>query len=621
MRAALVGDSVGTAKLSSPITSREFRTFVRRRLKTASDRVLLRILIAGREGDLVELSGPELCARSIELARNYCQAPQSTVVLLLLPHSAELFLLYLGLLLEGRLPAILAWPTNRVDPEKYQRNILHQIRSLPAGQLITLPRLAKNLDAGVPYTTTACRIHEFERFESSFSMHLDVPHVEKQKTHYVEPGVPEDALFLQFSGGTTGNQKCVVVTAPMLVQQLKRLTEVLQFRQEDGVASWLPLYHDMGLIACFWLPLWNAASSIHFAATEWLLDPGMLFHFMSRYLATFCWLPNFAFTYLAGQKRRVDPAVNVSHVRAWINCSEPVRERSFRTFTEAFSELGVRRDQCQASYAMAENVFAVTQTTLGTPPSSFPRMRLKGTSSDERRVAQKLPDDHYVSSGSNLNGMAFRVRRGNGELCGDAVLGEIEINGESLFGGYWDRYGFHRQALTHDGWYVTGDYGCSLHGDLYVIGRTKDIIITSGVNVFPEDIEALVNTLEGVYPGRVVAFGVDDEARGTESLAVVAEMRGEFNNSSAARLEVQIRRLIPLVLAVPVRHVLVTPERWILKSTAGKISRRETRLRFLDELSTTQNGAGVSDNVIRDPAVPAQAANSSVPDSDRLCWG
>jgi len=95
----------------------------------------------------------------------------------------------------------------------------------------------------------------------------------------------------------------------------------------------------------------------------------------------------------------------------------------------------------------------------------------------------------------------------------------------------------------------------------------------------------------------------------------------EGGDSSAARLEVQIRRLIPSVLAVPVRHVLVTPERWILKSTAGKISRRETRLRFLDELSTTQNGAGVSDNVIRDPAVPAQAANSSVPDSDRLCWG
>lgn len=96
--------------------------------------------------------------------------------------------------------------------------------------------------------------------------------------------------------------------ATMLVNQLSRLTEALRFTREDGVASWLPTYHDMGLIACSWLPMWNEAASIQFAATEWLLDPGMLFHFMSKYQATFCWLPNFAFTYLAGPKKTWIPA-------------------------------------------------------------------------------------------------------------------------------------------------------------------------------------------------------------------------------------------------------------------------------------------------------------------------
>ncbi len=568
------------------MTSDSFRTLLRERLESAPDRVVLRILASRRESDLVELTGPELCARSIALARRYCQAPMAGVVLLLLPHSAELFLLHLGLLLIGRLPAILPWPTNRIDPEKYQHNVLHQLRSLPATQLLTLPGLARNLDPGMPFTVTECPINEFQRFESLFSMQLNVAQVEKQNAHPPGACAPEDALFLQFSGGTTGNQKCVVVTAQMLVNQLERLSQTLQFNREDGVASWLPLYHDMGLIACFWLPLWNEAASIQMAASEWLIDPGMLFHFMSKYRATFCWLPNFAFAYLAAQKERIDRTLNLAHVRAWINCSEPVRHHSFEAFREAFSGLGVRSEQCQASYAMAENVFAVTQTPLGKAPATLSRLSVKATSIDQRQTSYNLLNDRYVSSGYSLEKTAFRIRRSNGELCGDAEAGAIEIRGESLFCGYWGKDGFQSQFLTADEWYVTGDYGFAHGNDLYVIGRIKDIIITNGVNVFPEDIESLLHTVKGLYPGRVVAFGVDDEPRGTESLAVVAEMRGEFNSSSAAALEIQIRRLISSVFGIAPRYVLVTPERWIVKSTAGKISRRETRLRFLRESSS-----------------------------------
>ena len=117
---------------------------------------------------------------------------------------------------------------------------------------------------------------------------------------------PEEALFLQFSGGTTGDQKCVVVTAPMLVNQLNRLSKTLQFNRGYALLSWLPMYHDMGLIACFWLPLWNEACSTQFAVSDWLMGPGLLFHLMSTYRATFCWLPNFAFAYLAAQKERLD---------------------------------------------------------------------------------------------------------------------------------------------------------------------------------------------------------------------------------------------------------------------------------------------------------------------------
>jgi fatty-acyl-CoA synthase len=570
------------------MTADQFRALLRQRLESVPDRVLLRVLVAGRENGLVELTGVQLLARSVELAQNYCQAPLSGVVLLLLPHSVELFLLHLGLLLLGRLPAILAWPTNRIDPEKYQRNLLHQLQSLPASQLLTVPRLARNLGPGLPFAVTECPINDCKRLESLFSVDLTFPRIEKQYPHRVEADVPEEALFLQFSGGTTGNQKSVVVTTPMLVNQLDRLSKALEFNRDDGVVSWLPMYHDMGLIAGFWLALWNAAPSTQFAASEWLMDPGMLFHLMSKYRATFCWLPNFAFAYLAAQKERVERTETLGHVRAWINCSEPVRGRSFNAFTEAFSALGVRPEQCQACYAMAESVFAVTQTPLGGVPATFSRLAVEGASLDQRQTSYSLLDDYYVSSGQNLPDTAVRIRRSTGDICGDAVAGAIEIRGPSMFCGYWGKDGFKNQSLTADGWYVTGDYGFTHMGDLYVIGRIKDMIIAAGVGVFPEDIEALVHTVKGIHPGRVVAFGVDDQAQGTESLAVVAEMRGEFDSSSAAGLEHEIRRLISSALGISVRYVRVTPGRWIVKSTAGKISRRETRLRFLEESSSSR---------------------------------
>ncbi|HTV57380.1 MAG TPA: AMP-binding protein [Verrucomicrobiae bacterium] len=532
----------------------------------------------------MELTGPELLSRSLELADRYCDAPPSSVVLLLLPHSVELFLLHLGLVLRGRLPAILAWPTSRVDPEKYQRNVLHQLQNLPASQLITLPRLARSLDPGLAYRATECPIANHEKLEESFRVDLGIVQAELRIPSRGADHTPEDALFLQFSGGTTGAQKCVVVTAPMLVNQLRRLSAALQFTSSDGVASWLPMYHDMGLIACFWLPLWNSAPSTQFAATDWLLDPGMLFRLIGEYRATFCWLPNFAFSYLATHKARMGKASNLSHVRAWINCSEPVRERSFKKFAKTFAEFGVRSEQCQASYAMAENVFAVTQSPLDFVPRVIPRDRVEGlTTVDPDRTAYDLLDDHYVSSGRILDGMQVRIRGFDGALCGDRIAGGIEICGESLFRGYWGNGGFSTQSLTDDGWYSTGDYGFTDAGDLYVIGRIKDIIIVAGQNIFPEDVETLVNSIEGVYPGRVVAFGVEDAAHGSESLAVVAEMRGEFDVRRARGIERRINRLISSALGVAPRHVRVVSDRWIIKSTAGKISRRETRQRFLQE--------------------------------------
>ena len=510
-------------------------------------------------------------------------APAGRVVLLLLPHSVELFLLHIGLLLTGRIPAILPWPTSRVDPEKYQKNLLHQFRNLPAEELITIPTLSANLGSALPYRTVGCSMKNIERWEEAFCVPLPFSkgeHVQAGGVPFEDPGA---ALFLQFSGGTTGAQKAVVITAPILARQLEGLRDALFFSSADVVVSWLPLYHDMGLIGCLWLPLWNAAPSVQFAASDWLLNPGLMFEFLERYGGTFCWLPNFAFSYLAGQRERMARTYSLGHVRGYVDCSEPVRLHSVRRFVETFADWGVSMRQMQASYAMAENVFAVTQTKIGTEPSVTARMGVTNAEKSAKR-AFDLVDDVYVSSGEPLGGMKVRIVNAQGHVCLEREAGEIQLSTESLFSGYWGSQGFTTSAFTSDGWYASGDFGFMADGELYVIGRLKDIVIVGGQNIFPEDVETLVNTVSGIYPGRVVAFGIVN-AHDTESLIVVAEMKGAYNRDRATALEKEIAKLVLTTVGVGPGRTCVLPERWIVKSTAGKISRRETRERYLREVA------------------------------------
>jgi fatty-acyl-CoA synthase len=559
----------------------EFRSELRRRLEQSGPRVLLRIVVSG--SSTVELTGSQLLRQALQLAQKFTRSQAGNVVLLLLPHSTELFLLQVGLVLTERIPAILPWPTNRIDPEKYQRNLLHQLGNLPANEIVTLPKLAQNLSSALPYSVSACSIDSARRLEETFSIPLALERVLPREGSQATSLLPAEALFLQFSGGTTGAQKAVVITAPMLRAQLESLQACLGFTAGDSVVSWLPLYHDMGLIACLWLPLWNGAPSLHLAASDWLLNPALLFEFITRNRGTLCWLPNFAFSFMAGQHDRIQGVYSLHEVRAWINCSEPVRLSSFDAFAEHYARWGVRPESLQASYAMAENVFAVTQTELGKPPVTFPRASVNRGGAYPQ-LAFDLIDDVYVSSGRMLDGMRVRIVNSDGAPCEDKAAGEIQIHTASLFSGYWGRQGFVTSAFTGDGWYATGDYGFLAEGELFVVGRLRDMIIVGGQNIFPEDVETVVNSLPGVYPGRVVAFGVMNEAHGTEGLAVVAETREDFASVDVNSLQQEIFTVVLNAIGIAPRAVAVVPQRWIVKSTAGKISRRDTRERFQREI-------------------------------------
>jgi fatty-acyl-CoA synthase len=564
----------------------QFRQHLEQRLRGAPETILLRIVDA--HGVAEEFTGPEIVERGRALSSLYAgDSAAGSVVLILLPHSAELFLLHLGLVLTGHIPAILAWPTSRVDAEKYQRNLLHQLGNLPAERLITIPALAQNLTETLPYPAFSCEVPGSERWAEVFAAKVHLDASAPLACEAVALPASSDALFLQFSGGTTGAQKAVVITSEILETQLDLLAEALSLTRDDSVVSWLPMYHDMGLIACLWAPLWHGAPSLHFAASDWLLNPGVLFDYIERYRGTFTWLPNFAFSYLAAQFDRVGQPRHLGSMRAWVNCSEPVRNRSIQDFIARYEAWGVRPEHMQACYAMAENVFAVTQTRLGEVIPVYPRALLRNPASLDSSESRQfdLTDEVYVGSGVPLRGMQIRIADpATGAPCGDSVPGQIHLFTPTLFRGYWGSGGFRTSSFSDDGWYNTGDFGFLSGDELFVIGRYKDIIIVAGQNVFPEDVELAAGAVEGVYPGRVVAFGVTNEQHATESVIVIAELRGEYEQGRKRAAERSIYQAVLTNIGIAPRQVAVVPERWIVKSTAGKISRIETRARFLKEL-------------------------------------
>jgi acyl-CoA synthetase (AMP-forming)/AMP-acid ligase II len=528
-----------------------------------------------------ELTGKAILDRAEQLASSFRLPQERSVILLLLPHSPELFLLQLGLVLGGHVPAILAWPTSRVDAEKYQCNLVHQLHHLPVDLLVTLPRLVENLAANLPYPAAGLSIENVTKFEQQFPSAPVRVGLERREFPSRNLRPRGDTVFLQFSGGTTGVQKAIVVTAEMLSAQFRQLGQALRLSSADSVVSWLPLYHDMGLIACYWTPLWHGAPSLQMAANDWVINPELLLSYIERFHATLCWLPNFSFSYLS-QRRQQMKLHRLESVRSWINCSEPIRLKSMSDFAHAFSDCGVRKESLQASYAMAETVFAITQSALDRELTTIPRQSVSRRDHGYSELAFDLIDDVYVSSGKPLAGNAVKIVAADGTLSPEAAPGEIYVRTPSLFSGYWGAQGFQTNSLN-EGWHATGDFGFIAAGELFVIGRFKDIVMVGGNNIFPEDVEAVVNTVEGVYTGRVVAFGVEDTELGTQSLAVVAEAKGEFCEDAAVSLEADIRRLILTAIGTAARYVAVVPQRWIVKSTAGKISRRETRERFLRE--------------------------------------
>ena len=499
------------------------------------------------------------------------------VVLLILQHGQDLAFSFWGAVLHGVIPAIMPFLSEKLSPERYRADLASLISITKPAAIITSAEFESEARSALAPGDSIRKVIVTNTIESQSEPDFDsLPGMK---------AMPEDIAILQHSSGTTGLQKGVALSHKAVLNQLEAYSKAIQLDPEkDVIVSWLPLYHDMGLISCFLMPVLLRAPVIELSPFDWVRAPYKLMQSVSQYKGTLSWLPNFAYNFCANKIRERNlEGVDLSSWRAIINCSEPVHAESHRLFAEKFEKFGLRPQSLQTSYAMAENVFGVTQSSLEAGPTvveidreSFMMERIV-TPPIVGRSSMKI-----MSSGHPLDNTKIRMVDSNGMDIPERVVGEIMLQSDCMLTGYYNRPDATELAMRDD-WYLTGDYGFLADRELYVSGRTKDMIIVGGKNIYPQDLEALTSEVPGVHPGRTVAFGMYDEEAGTEEVVIIAEVDSE-EPSEQEIIADAIRKHVTKSSAIALRHVRVVGEKWIVKTSSGKTARSANKEKFLREL-------------------------------------
>jgi acyl-CoA synthetase (AMP-forming)/AMP-acid ligase II len=484
--------------------------------------------------------------------------------------SLDLHASFLGAILAGHIPAMMPPFSAKTEPEKLKKTVQHFLVSMnPDVVVIDNPTLL-----GLQATSVQLSSN-IEVISPSALTVKEGGCIKSQR------GGMEIAL-IQHSSGTTGLQKGVALSHQSIIRHYESYSQAINLRAEtDSIVSWLPLYHDMGLISCFIVPLLAGISIVEIPTFLWAAKPGLLFDAITKHKPTLCWLPNFAYTFLSQSLQRGSSLAkwDLSSIRLWTNCSEPVTYQSQRVFLETFEKVGCSRISLGASYAMAENVFAVTQATntmnevIELSRDELNRQSVgKPKSTEDTRI--------LVSCGSPIKGVSIKILEPGTETVAKLEVGEIAIKSDFLFSEYWKNPSATAAAFTSDGYFRTGDTGFISGKQVFVTGRLKDIIIIQGKNLHAGDIEDCLSDIEGVVPGRIVALGLTDEILGSERLVVLAET-SITDESEKKKITGQIRSKISSELNITASLIKLMPPRWLIKSTSGKIARKENKEKLM----------------------------------------
>jgi len=518
-------------------------------------------------------------ANSFARAMARAKIKPGEVVILILQHGEDLVYAFWGAILHGAIPSIMPFLTEKLSPERYRADLSALISVTQPAAIITYPEFELEVRSALKEGDSVREVIVSGTAEKHWELDFDGLAGFQCK--------PEDIVLLQHSSGTTGLQKGVALSHQAVFNQLDAYSRALGLSENDVVVSWLPLYHDMGLIAGFVMPILSGIHLVLQSPFDWVRAPYKLMHAVTKYRGTLSWLPNFAYNFCAQKIRdRHLEGVDLSSWRAVINCSEPVRWESHHAFHERFKSYGLRLDALQTSYAMAENVFAVTQSRLEGEPTV---LEIDWEVFMSKRVAKLADQAHQsrssmkmMSSGRPLDNVMVKVLDENRNELPERAIGELAMKSDCMLTGYYHREDATQQAF-HDGWYLTGDFGFISEGEVFVSGRKKDMIIVGGRNVYPQDLESLTYEVPGVHAGRSVAFGMYNEEEGTEDVVVIAEVDSE-DPIEQQRIADAIRQHVTKNSAIALRYVKAVDPKWIVKTSSGKTARSANKEKFLQEL-------------------------------------
>ncbi len=391
---------------------------------------------------------------------------------------------------------------------------------------------------------------------------------------------PDDLAILQFTSGSTSEPKGVMIPHRIICANHDAMVARAQMTQADVLVSWLPLYHDMGLVGLLLLGMAQGVDLVLAAPQDFLGDPGRWMEWISTYGGTATAGPNFSWVLAARSLRTRKDVLDLSSLRIGLNGAEPVDPDSVRALIEAGARHGLHPGAVFPAFGMAEVAIA------GTFPEPWAGLR---TDLVDQRVLEFESYAAPVHPGSDgarelvklgkvLDGMELRVVDPvSGQVCTDREVGELQIRGSSVTPGYYNNPDATEQLFS-DGWLHTGDLAYLVEGELVVCGRIKDVIIVGGRNVYPQDVERAVGEVEGVRAGNVIAFGVPGR-HSKEALVVVAETKSADSEPLRSAVQHKVRETVGL----PVRDVVLVAPGSLPKTSSGKLQRALCKQRYLSE--------------------------------------
>jgi acyl-CoA synthetase (AMP-forming)/AMP-acid ligase II/acyl carrier protein len=414
------------------------------------------------------------------------------------------------------------------------------------------------------------------------------------------PSAASAPALLQYTSGSTASPKGVVISPDNLVRNQNLISSAFQVDERSVIVSWLPMYHDMGLIGNILATGWLGAECYVMSPAAFVRRPAAWLHAVSRFRATASGGPNFAYDLCVQKIAEADCAgLDLSRWRTAFNGAEPVRAATMERFAAKFHRYGFRSDAFLPCYGMAEATLFVAGTSPERGPviQSFDKQALAAN-----RAVVRPPDtgEPYVSSGRACADRVIIVDPSTRLECAPGVVGEIWVSDASVAAGYWGRSGVSaeifgaRLAPTEEGPFLrTGDLGVMNEGELFVLGRLKDLIIIRGRNLYPHDIEATAEAAHpALCPRGVIAFGV--EVDGEERLIIVAEVvREQRSRFKPEDVGESVYRAIASQHGVSLFELVFVQPASMLKTSSGKLQRTATRQayleRTLDELTVWRN--------------------------------